>query len=46
MDKIFAGLQWDFLLCFLDDLLIFTPEDFDLHLHQLSQVLGKLKMLT
>ena len=44
MNKIFSGLQWDFLLCFLDDLLIFSPEDFDLHLQQLSQVLSKLKL--
>jgi len=43
MDKIFSGLQWDFLLCFLDDLLIFTPEDYGLHLQQISQVLSKLK---
>jgi hypothetical protein len=35
MDKIFSGLQWDFLLCFLNDFLIFTPEDFDLHFQQL-----------
>jgi hypothetical protein len=43
MDKIFAGLHWDFLRCLLDDMLVFIPEDFDLHLHQLSQVLGTLK---
>jgi hypothetical protein len=43
MDKIFSGLQWDFLLCFLDDILIFSPEDFELHLKQLSQVLVRLK---
>ena len=32
MDKLFSSYQWDFVLCFIDDCLIFTPNDFDLHL--------------
>ena len=31
MDKRFAGYQWEFVLCFIDDCLMFTPNDFELH---------------
>jgi len=37
MDKLFAGYQWDFVLCFIDNCLIFTPDDFDLHLTHLEK---------
>jgi len=35
MDKLFAVYQWNFLLCFIDDCLIFTKKNFSLHLSQL-----------
>ena len=38
MDKLFAGCQWDFILCFIDDILVFMPEGLDLHLQQLEAV--------
>ena len=43
MDKLFSPFQWDFVLCFIDDCLIFTPNDFDLHLTQLHKVLSRLE---
>jgi len=43
MDKLFSPFQWDFVLCFIDDCLIFTPNDFDLHLIQLHKVLSRLE---
>ena len=42
MDKLFSTYQWDFVLCFIDDCLVFTPNDFNLHLAQLEKVLLKL----
>ena len=36
MDKLFSSYQWDFVLCFIDDCLIFTPNDFELHLSQFT----------
>ena len=42
MDKLFNHYQWEFVLCFIDDCLVFTPNDFDLHLKQLDQVLQKI----
>ena len=32
MDKNVSSYQWDFVLCSINDCLIFTPNDFDLHL--------------
>ena len=42
MDKIFNHYQQKFVLCFIDDCLVFTPIDYDLHLKQLDQVLQKI----
>ena len=42
MDKLFNHYQWEFVLCFINDCLVFTPNDFDLHLKQLDQVLQKI----
>ena len=42
MDKLFNHYQWEFVLCFIDDCLVFTPNDFDLHPKQLDQVLKRL----
>mmetsp|Transcript_18225 Transcript_18225/g.23573 ORF Transcript_18225/g.23573 Transcript_18225/m.23573 type:complete len:1805 (-) Transcript_18225:1615-7029(-) len=42
-DHIFAGLQWSFCLCFIDDCLVFSPNDFDLHLKHVEQVLVRLQ---
>ena len=43
MDKLFAAYQWEFVLCFIDDCLIFTKNDFNLHLSQLQKVFDKVK---
>ena len=42
-DHILSGLQWSFCLCFIDDCLIFSPNDFDLHLKHIDQVLSRLQ---
>ena len=42
MDKLFNHYQWEFVLCFIDDCLVFTPNNFDLHLKQLDQVQQKI----
>ena len=41
MARIFANCQWDYIVCFINDILIFTPNDFNLHLHQLKSVIKK-----
>lgn len=38
MDNILRGLKWKICLCYLDDVVIFSP-DFDTHLRRLEQVL-------
>ena len=43
MDKLFAAYQWEFVLCFIDDCLIFTKNDFSLHLSQIQKVFDKIK---
>ena len=43
MDKIFAAYQWQFVLCFIDDCLIFTPKNFKLHLHHIKLVFNKIR---
>ena len=42
MDRIFADCQWDYVLCYIDDILVFTPKDFNLHLTQLESVFIKI----
>ena len=44
MDLVFAGMQWSFIMCFVDDCLIYTPNDFELHLHHIEAVFQKLEM--
>ena len=41
IDKLFAECQWGFILCFIDDILVFTRNDFQLHLQQLEAVFNK-----
>ena len=36
MDKLFSSYQWEFVLCFIYNCLVFTPNDFDLHLLNLQ----------
>ena len=38
MDRIFADCQWDYVLYYIDDILVFTPNNFNLHLTQLESV--------
>ena len=42
MDCIFADCQWDYVVCYIDDILVFTPNDFNLHLTQLESVFIKI----
>ena len=42
-DHILSGLQWSFCLCFIDDCLIFSPNDFNLHLKHIDLVLSRLQ---
>ena len=43
MDKLFAAYQWEFVLCFIDNCLIFAKNDFNLHLFQIQKVFDKVK---
>ena len=43
MDLVFAGMQWSFLMCFVDDCLIYTPKDFHLHLQYGEAVFQRLE---
>ena len=43
MDLVFAGMQWSFIMCFVDDCLIYTPKDFNLHLQHVEAVFQRLK---
>ena len=43
MDKLFAAYQWEFVLFFIDNCLIFTKNDCNLHLSQLQKVFDKVK---
>jgi hypothetical protein len=43
MDKLFSSYQWEFVLCFrVYDCLVYTPNDFDLHLLQLEKVFHRI----
>ena len=42
MDLVFAGMQWSFIMCFVDDCLIYTPKDFNLHLQHVEAVFQRL----
>ena len=44
MDLFFAGMQGTFIMCFVDDCLIYTPNDFELHLHHIKAVFQQLEM--
>ena len=43
MDLIFTGMQWSFVMCFVDDCLIYSVNDFDLHLQHIEAVFKKLE---
>ena len=43
IDKRFSSYQWEYVLCFIDDCLMFTINDFDVHLCQLEKVQMKLE---
>ena len=42
MDCIFADCQWDYILGFIDGILVFIPNDFNLHLTQLESFFIKI----
>ena len=43
MDLIFTGMQWSFVMCFVDDCLIYSVNDFDVHLQHIEAVFKKLE---
>jgi hypothetical protein len=43
MDLVFAGMQWSFIMCFVDDCLIYTPKDFNLHLQHVEAIFQRLE---
>ena len=43
MELIFRGLQWQSVVIYLDDLIIYSPDDYGLHFSRLREVLDRLK---
>ena len=43
MDLVFAGMQWSFVMCFIDNCLIFTVNDFEFRLLHIEAVFKKLE---
>ncbi|CAM9838581.1 unnamed protein product [Heterosigma akashiwo] len=44
MNKVFQGCQYDFALCFLDDVLCYSGKDFNQHLEHLEEIFRRLKV--
>ena len=42
MDAVLSGIESTAVLCYLDDVLVFTKGTFEQHLHQLDKVLARL----
>ena len=42
VDRILSGLKWHVVLCYADDILVYTPT-FDGHIAALDAVLGRLE---
>ena len=42
MSLVLKGLNWKFVLCYIDDILVFSP-DFNTHLHHLTEVFQRLR---
>ena len=42
MSLVLKGLNWKFVLCYVDDILVFSP-DFETHLHHLNAVFQRLR---
>ncbi|CAM9441752.1 unnamed protein product, partial [Heterosigma akashiwo] len=43
VNKVFQGCQYEFALCFLDDVLCYSPKNFTLHLYHLSQIFKRMR---
>ncbi|CAN0055097.1 unnamed protein product, partial [Heterosigma akashiwo] len=43
VNKVFQGCQYKFSLCFLDDVLCYSPRNFTLHLYHLSQIFKRMR---
>ena len=43
MDLVFRGIQWEFVMCFVDDGLVYTPNSWKLHLHHIREALLRLR---
>ncbi|CAM9755866.1 unnamed protein product, partial [Heterosigma akashiwo] len=43
VNKVFQGCQYEFALCFLDDVLCYSPSNFTLHLYHLSQIFKRMR---
>ncbi|CAM9820770.1 unnamed protein product, partial [Heterosigma akashiwo] len=44
MNKVFQGCQYDFALCFLDDVLCYSGKDFNQHLEHLEEIFRRLNV--
>ena len=42
MSQVLKGLNWKFVLCYIDDILVYSP-DFNTHLQHLNQVFDRLR---
>ena len=44
MDLVFDGMQWSFVMCFVDDSLIYSGNSFQQHLQHIEAVLKNWKL--
>ena len=43
MDFVFVGMQWSFVMCFVDDCLVYSGNNFQQHLQHIEAVHQKLE---
>ena len=43
IDKVFIGYHWSFVLCYLDDCLIYSMNDWTLHLQHLKKAFYRMR---
>jgi hypothetical protein len=44
MNKVLQGCQYEFALCFIDDILCYSGKDFNLHLQHVEEIFSRLKL--
>ena len=43
IDLVFRGVQWEFIMCFVDDCLVYSPNDWKMHLQHIRAALTRLR---